>query len=130
MVEVEKLVEVPMWNDRIVEVEKLVERPIEVVKIEQIFTEVEKIVYEKVFVDNGQGHGPGEADDCDCLTGARFLTVWNKIFSLQGVGSTSCLTEEQFINLINGGIRKNVSALMASLDQTSTTVDASIISAK
>jgi len=48
-----------------------VEVPIEVVKIQEVIKEVEKIVYQQV---------GGAESDCDCLTGVRFLTVWNKLF--------------------------------------------------
>ena len=55
---------------KVVEVEKIVE----VIKI------VEKIITR-------------EEEDCDCLTGLRFVDVWNKIFHIKGMASGECLTE-------------------------------------
>ena len=123
IVEVERQIEVPMINDRIVEIEKIVEKPVEVIKIEQVIQEVEKIVYEKVFVPAagkggaGKGDGASEVDtDCDCLTGARFLDIWNKMFNIKGMASTECLTEEQFVTMISKGIRQNVTGLMEAIE--------------
>ena len=68
------------------EVEKIVERPYEVVKV----VEVEKIVevikeVEKIITR--------EEENCDCLTGMRFVDTWNKVFNIKGMASGECLTE-------------------------------------
>ena len=59
---------IPVQTETVVIVDTRVEITIEVIKIVEVIKEVEKIVY--------QGGG-GAASDCDCLTGARFLKIWN-----------------------------------------------------
>jgi hypothetical protein len=101
--------------------------PIEVIKVQEIIKEVEKIVYinqggKAMSAGGGMGMGMGGLDsDCDCLTGARFLTVWNKLFKLSGAGSDECLTEEQFVNVISKSFKKNLAAL--EITDARTTVD-------
>jgi len=51
---------------------------VEVEKIVEVIKEVEKIV------QVGGGH---EATD-DCLSGARFIDVWNRIFQIQGMATS------------------------------------------
>ena len=63
----------------------------------EIIKEVEKIVYQGG--GGGRGAGGGGAggmsdEDCDCLTGARFLAVWNKLFKLSGPSTEECITED------------------------------------
>lgn len=53
---------------------------VEVEKIVEIIKEVEKIVQ--------VGGGGGNDSDCDCLTGARFIDVWNRIFQIQGMANS------------------------------------------
>ena len=116
-----------MYNDRIVQVEKIVEVPIEVIKVQEIIKEVDKIVYMNGGGGSGGKAGGGGAgmggmdSDCDCLTGQRFLAVWNKLFKLSGTGSEECLTEEHFVNMIAKSFRKNLSAL--EITDGRTTVD-------
>jgi hypothetical protein len=52
---------------------------VEVEKIVEIIKEVEKIVQV-----GGGGH---EAED-NCLSGARFIDVWNRIFQIQGMATS------------------------------------------
>lgn len=105
-VEIDRVREVPMIQEKIVKIERIVEVPIEVIKIQEVIKEVEKIVYQ-----GGGGGGGGMSDDCDCLTGARFLSVWNKLFKLSGPSTEECITEEQFISMISKSFNKNLSAL-------------------
>ena len=104
-VDVERVKEVPLYNEKVVTVEKIVEVPIEVVKIQEVIKEVEKIVYQN------NGGGGGAESDCDCLTGVRFLNVWNQIFQLSGPVGTECLTEEEFVNTISRSLKKNCNNL-------------------
>lgn len=87
-VEIEKIKEIPMITERIVTVKQIVEVPIEIIKIQEVIKEVERIVYQ-----NGGGGG-GADSDCDCLTSERLLGIWNGLFKLSGPTSTECLTEE------------------------------------
>ena len=91
IIEVEKIVEVPTYHDKIKQVEKIIEIPIEIIKIEQIerIVEVEKIVEKLIKEEN-----------CDCLTGVKFINVWNKLFHIEGIGGTECMTEDEFVGLI------------------------------
>ena len=77
-------------------VERIVEVPIEVIKIQEVIKEVEKIVYQGGGGGRGAGGGAGgmSDEDCDCLTGARFLAVWNKLFKLSGPSTEECITED------------------------------------
>lgn len=77
-----------MIVERIKIVEKPVEVPIEIVRIE----EVEKIVYKDRYIT--------KEDDCDCLSGVRFMEIWNKMFHLEGMPSKECITEEEFVSLL------------------------------
>ena len=88
IVEVERIKEVPMITERIRIVEKPVEVPIEVIRIE----EVEKIVYRDRFIT--------KEDDCECLSGIRFVDVWNKMMHIEGPASTECITEDEFVTLL------------------------------
>jgi len=83
--------EVPMVEQKIQIVEKTVEVPVEVIKVQ----EIEKIV--EVFRDR---YITKEEEDCDCLTGMRFIDVWNRLFHIQGHANEECLTEEEFVTLI------------------------------
>ena len=107
-VEVERVREVPMIQEKVVKVERIVEVPIEVIKIQEVIKEVEKIVYQG---GGGGGGGAMSDDDCGCLTGERFLSVWNKLFKLSGPSTNECITEEQFISLISKSFNKNLNAL-------------------
>ena len=102
--EVEKVVEVA--------VEHTTTKQVEVEKIVEIIKEVEKIVYK-----TAEGGG-GEESECGCLTGDRFLTVWNNLFKLTGTGSNACITEEQFVGLITKSLARN-SANLGSSDTNS-----------
>lgn len=102
-VEIDRVREVPMIQEKIIKVERIVEVPIEVIKIQEVIKEVERIVY--------QGGGGMSDEDCTCLTGARFLAVWNKLFKLSGPSTDECITEEQFISLISKSFNKNLNAL-------------------
>jgi hypothetical protein len=90
-VEVEKIVEKLVESTRIVEVEKIVE----------VIKEVEKIVQ----------IGGGNESDCDCLTGAGFINIWNRIFKIQGIAGSACLTETQFIDLVSQSMISNVDSI-------------------
>ena len=96
-----------MIQERVVKVERIVEVPIEVIKIQEVIKEVEKIVYQG-------GGGGGAESDCDCLTGTRLINVWNKIFKLSGPGSEECITEDQFVSMIAKSFKKNCAALETS----------------
>ena len=112
-IEVEKVREVPMVSEKVVKVEKVVEVPIEVIKIQEVVKEVEKIVYQyggKSKGTNGIGSG-GSDSECDCLTSARLMSIWNKLFKLTGPTTTDCLTEEQFVTMISKNMNKNIKAL-------------------
>lgn len=89
-VEVEKIVEKLVESTKVVEVEKIVE----------VIKEVEKIVQ--------IGGGKAAEEDCDCLTGVRFIDIWNKIFQIKGMASADCLTESQFLDLISKSLMSNV----------------------
>jgi len=75
------------------EVEKIVEKPIEVIKVVEVekIVEVIKIV-EKIITR--------EEENCDCLTGMRFVDVWNNIFNIKGMASGECLTAPEFVTLL------------------------------
>ena len=101
---VEKIIEQPIITEKIIEVEKIVERPIEIIKI----VEVEKIVevikeVEKIITR--------EEENCDCLTGLRFVDVWNRIFNIKGMASGECLTSTQFVELISNQLINNITTL-------------------
>lgn len=53
-----------------------------------------------------------ETDDCDCLTGVKFLDVWNKLFKIRGDVSADCLTERQFIEMVSMSFNANAKVLM------------------
>ena len=112
-VEIDRVREVPMIQEKVVKVERIVEVPIEVIKIQEVIKEVEKIVYQGGGGGRGAGGGAGgmSDEDCDCLTGARFLAVWNKLFKLSGPSTEECITEDQFISLISKSFNKNLNAL-------------------
>lgn len=110
-VEIDRVREVPMIQEKIIKVERIVEVPIEVIKIQEVIKEVEKIVYLGGGGGRGAGGGGMSDEDCDCLTGARFLAVWNKLFKLSGPSTEECITEEQFISLISKSFNKNLMAL-------------------
>ena len=78
--------------------------PVEVIKVQ----EVEKIV--EVFRDRFVPKE--ESEDCDCLTGIKFIEVWNKIFQLKGVSGTECLTQEEFVTLLQKNFQNNTKALL------------------
>lgn len=96
IVEVEKIKEVEVIKEVIKEIVKTVEVPVESVKVELVEKIIEKIIYEKV----AGGGGGGAEEDCDCLTGARLINVWNKMFKISGPSTTECLTEEQFVSVL------------------------------
>lgn len=103
-IEVEKIKEIPMISEKVVKVDKVVEVPIEVIKIQEVIKEVEKIVYQYGGKKGSKWEGSGglglaggldeESSECDCLTSARLMTIWNKLFKLNGPTTTDCLTEE------------------------------------
>tara|TARA_B110000285_G_C15107083_1_gene608666 strand:- start:519 stop:800 length:282 start_codon:yes stop_codon:yes gene_type:complete len=72
-------------------------------KIVEIIKEVEKYIQ--------VGGGGGNDSDCDCLTGARFIDVFNKIFNIKGMASSGCLTEQQFLDLISKSLIANVDSI-------------------
>ena len=39
------------------------------------------------------------------------MTIWNKLFKLNGPTTTDCITEDQFVSMISKSISKNVKAL-------------------
>lgn len=95
VVTVEKKVEVPI--ETIKTVFKTIEIPIESIKIETIekiiekIVEVEKIVKVEVEKD----------DDCECISEASFIALWNKmmILKFQDV-KEGCLSDDRFTDLI------------------------------
>ena len=98
-IEVEKIKEIPMISEKVVKVDKVVEVPIEVIKIQEVIKEVEKIVYQYGGKKGSGGLGfagglDEDSSECDCLTSARLMTIWNKLFKLNGPTTTDCLTEE------------------------------------
>ena len=93
IVEVERIKEVPMSVEKLQIVERIVEVPIEIIKVQ----EVEKIV--EVFRDRFIAREASD-EDCDCLTGIKFIEVWNKLFHLKGVAGTECLTQDEFVGLL------------------------------
>ena len=62
------------------------EKLVEVEKIVEVIKEIEVV---------------REEENCDCLTGVRFIDVWNKLFHLEGVASAECMTEEEFVSLVS-----------------------------
>lgn len=79
--------------------------PIEVIKIQ----EVEKIVevikeVEKIIVK--------EEENCDCLTGVRFINAWNKLFKINGNVGSDCISEKQFISIIQNSLNTNAEILL------------------
>ena len=79
--------------------------PIEVIKIQ----EVEKIVevikeVEKIIVK--------EEENCDCLTGVRFINAWNKLFKINGNVGSDCISEKQFISIIQNSLNTNAEVLL------------------
>ena len=99
IVEFERIKEIPTFVEKIKIVEKPVEVPIEVIKIQ----EVEKIVYKDRIVI--------KEEDCDCLSGIRFMEIWNKMFHLQGAASATCITEEEFVSILQKNFNKNAKDL-------------------
>ena len=79
--------------------------PIEVIKVQ----EVEKIV--EVFKDR---FIPAKEEDCDCLTGMRFINVWNRLFQIKGESNDECLTEDEFIHVIQRNLNQNAKLLQNS----------------
>ena len=101
-----------MISERIITVKQIVEVPIEVIKIQEVIKEVERIVYQSRGGNGsggggGAGAGGGYESDCDCLTSARLQSIWNKLFKLTGPTSSECLTEEQFVGMISKSFKKN-----------------------
>lgn len=123
VVEVEKIVEIPVPYEKIVEmevvkevlvevekvqtVERVIEKPIESVKI-QIEEKIVEVIKEVMV----QVPKEVETDDCDCLTGIKFLDIWNKLFKIRGDVSSECLTERQFIEMLSMSFKANAKALM------------------
>ena len=129
---IEKIVEMPVYKERIVEIEKIkeifvpIERIVEVERIKEVpmavekltiverivevpieiikIQEVEKII--EVFRDRYLTKENDE-ENCDCLTGVRLIDVWNKLFHIKGSSSTECLTEEEFVNLLSKNFNQN-----------------------
>lgn len=81
------------------------EVPIEVIKIQ----EVEKIV--EVFKDRFVQKEASE-EDCDCISGIQFMEVWNKLFHLKGVAGTECLTQDQFVEMLQKNIQNNCKMIL------------------
>ena len=46
-------------------------------------------------------------EDCNCLTGVKFINVWNKLFHIEGNGGTECMTEDEFVGLISKNFVRN-----------------------
>ena len=59
-----------------------------------------------------------DAEDCNCLTGVKFINIWNRLFHIEGVGGTECMTEDEFVQLISqnfvGGAAKLQNSMTAS----------------
>ena len=70
-----------MITEKIIEVEKQVE------------VIVEKIVYQE--------------READCMTQNRFIDIWNNMFMISGQSNNSCLTEEQFVQIVSKNIVNN-----------------------
>jgi len=70
------------------------EKIVEVEVVKEIIKEVEKIVYK----DRGSD---------DCMSEDRFIQIWNKLFTVNGVGSNQCLGEGEFVNLVARSIQNN-----------------------
>lgn len=37
----------------------------------------------------------------------RFISIWNKLFAINGQGSSQCITEDAFVDLISQSVRAN-----------------------
>jgi hypothetical protein len=86
-------------------VEKKIEVPIEIIKIQtvekivEVIKEVEKIIVK-------------EEENCDCLTGVKFINAWNKLFKINGNVGSDCITEKQFISIVQKSLNTNAAVLM------------------
>lgn len=53
-----------------------------------------------------------EEVNCDCLTGVKFINTWNKLFRINGSVGSDCITEKQFISIIQKSLATNAEVLM------------------
>jgi hypothetical protein len=133
----EKIVEKPVYTDKIVEVEKIVEKPVvsEVIKevekivekvvVNEILVEVEKIIEKPIITEKVVEvekivevikevvkTSTDHESDCDCLTAARFIDVWNNMFTMKGPhtngASNECMTEDDFVGLVSKTLMSNM----------------------
>ena len=100
-VEKEKPVEVVKWEtiEKKIEVPVYVEKIKEVEVIKEVIKEVEKIVVK-------------EEENCDCLSGVRFINAWNKLFKINGNVGSDCISEKQFISIIKNSLNTNAEVLL------------------
>jgi hypothetical protein len=125
-VEVVKVVEVPVPQEKIVRIETVKEIPYEVIKykavdrivekpIEVIRTEVVEKIIEKI-VEVEKIVTVEKEEDCDCFTGVRFIDTWNKLFKISGNVTNDCLTEKQFISMVSDSFNANAAICMRSAE--------------
>lgn len=86
---VDRIIEKPIEIVKVQEVKQIIEVPVEVVKTVEVIKEVEKIV-EIV----------KEEENCDCLTGGKFVDIWNQLFMMREVSGKECLKEKEFVAMI------------------------------
>ena len=70
------------------------EKIVEVEVVKEIIKEVERVVYK-------------DSPSSDCMSQDRFISIWNKLFQVNGHGSSQCITEEAFVDLISQSVRSN-----------------------
>lgn len=93
-------------------VDRIVEKPIEVIKYEILEKIVEKIVeVDKIVYREAE-------ENCDCLTGVRFIDTWNKLFKIRGEVGSDCITEKQFISLIRDSVNSNAIGCIKEVEDT------------
>jgi len=85
--EIERIIEKPIWREKVVEVEKIVE----------VIKEVDRLVKDD--------------SDNDCMSQARFIDIWNRMFHLKGIASSQCLSEDDFVGLISRSLMSNADAI-------------------